>query len=52
MKNQALEAIKEQLVVDEISVIVPRTLIEKCRTNKLVKSLLANAIDQKEQEKY
>jgi hypothetical protein len=51
MENQALEAIKEQLVADEISVIVPRTLIEKCRTNKLARSLLASAIDQKEQEK-
>ena len=51
MENQALEAIKEQLVVDEISVIVPRTLIEKCRTNKLARSLLPSAIDQNEHEK-
>lgn len=50
MENQALEAIKNQLAISGSSILVPRTLIETCRTNKLARSLLTSAIDEVEKE--
>lgn len=52
MENQALEAIKKQLVADGTFILVPRVLVEKCRTNKLARSLLTSAIDEVEKNYF